>query len=445
MAKRYYTYFPWIFIWLELLLISVVIVTAGLLLSIGSLPGLWIILPLWAIICLIRKDYKLGRTKGYGDTLRHLLGSVFWLAFALIGIGQFMELPFAYGWSLLLYLLAHAGISSFYRVGVQLALRRYRAKGKNYRNALIIGRNEWSEKLEVQLNSRKELGIRVLEVLENDFIRSSNHSLSQLDGYSLDIIYLSQQLETKLLHRIIDYADEHYIKVKIIPVSGIPIQKTPSFSRYGDLMLINLNEIPLDLKVNRVFKRAFDTLFSLSVIIFILSWMMPLFALIIKLESNGPVFFVQKRNGLNNKVFNCYKFRSMKLNKEADYKQAEKNDPRTTNFGRFIRKYSLDEMPQFFNVLLGDMSIVGPRPHSVPMNRAFLGVVGKYNSRHKIKPGITGLAQIRGYRGEISYPYQIKARVRLDYFYIRNWSFWLDISIIGNTLKNLALNRENAY
>jgi putative colanic acid biosysnthesis UDP-glucose lipid carrier transferase len=445
MAKRYYTYFPWIFIWLELILLAAVIVAGGLLPGIGTLPGLWIILPLWTLISLYRKDYKLGRTEEYGDTLRHLLGSVLWLAFVLVGLGQFVELPFTYGWSLLVYLLAHTGICSFYRVGAQLALRRYRAKGKNYRNALIIGKNQWSERLEMQLKARKELGIRVLDVLDNDFICSSHAPLSLLDNYSLDIIYLSQQLETGLLHRVIDYADEHYIKVKIIPVSGIPIQKAPSFSRYGDLMLINLNEIPLDLKTNRIFKRVFDTLFSLSVIVFVLSWMLPLFALIIKLESNGPVFFVQQRNGLNNKVFNCYKFRSMKLNKEADYKQAEKNDPRTTNFGRFIRKYSLDEMPQFFNVLLGDMSIVGPRPHSVPMNREFLGIVGRYNSRHKIKPGITGLAQIRGFRGEISYPHQIKGRVRLDYFYIRNWSFWLDLSIIGNTLKNLALNRENAY
>ncbi len=445
MQKRYYTYFPWIFILLELLLLSGVIVVGVLFFSIGTLPGLWIMLPLWAFVSLYRKDYKLGRTVGYGDTLRHLLGSVLWLAVALVGIGQFVDLPFAYGWSLFVFLSAHTAACSFYRVGAQLALRRYRAKGKNYRNALIIGKNEWSKRLEIQLNTRKELGIRVLNVLDNNFLGLSQNPTSILGNFPLDIIYLSQQLESTLLNKIIDYADEHYIKVKIIPVSGIPIQKKPSFSRYGDLMLINLNEVPLDLKSNQMFKRVFDMLFSLSVILFILSWMIPLFALIIKLESPGPVFFVQKRNGLNNKVFNCYKFRSMKLNKEADFKQAKKNDPRTTRFGRFIRKYSLDEMPQFFNVLLGDMSIVGPRPHSLPMNREFLGIVGKYNSRHKIKPGITGLAQIRGFRGEISYPHQIKARVRLDYFYIRNWSFWLDISIIGNTLKNLALNRENAY
>ncbi len=395
------------------------------------------------LVIVYRKDYKLGRTEGYGHTLRLLIGSIFWLAFILLGLGHFFELSLVSGLPLLIYVGSHTVICSFYRVGLQMALRKYRAKGKNYRNALIIGKNHWSDVLDQQLKSRIEMGIRVLGVVDND--KPYPEILTSLRQYPLDIIYLSQQLEPDLLNQIIDYADENYVKVKIIPGSGLHVKKELSFTKYGDLRLINLNEIPLDLAVNRIFKRTFDMLFSLMVAVLILSWMIPLFALIIKLESKGPVFFVQKRNGLNNSVFTCYKFRSMVANEKADLVQATKNDPRITKFGKLIRKFSLDEMPQFFNVLLGDMSIVGPRPHSVPMNKEFVGVVGKYNSRHKIKPGITGLAQIRGYRGEIKYPYQIQARVKLDYFYIRNWSFWLDLSIIGKTIQNLALNRENAY
>jgi putative colanic acid biosynthesis UDP-glucose lipid carrier transferase len=192
-------------------------------------------------------------------------------------------------------------------------------------------------------------------------------------------------------------------------------------------------------------KRVFDLAFAGMVTLFILSWLIPLVGFLIKLESRGPIFFIQKRNGLNNRVFNCLKFRSMTPNDYADSLQATKEDPRVTRIGAFLRHTSLDEMPQFLNVIMGDMSIVGPRPHTLPMNESFKNQIVRYNARHKIKPGITGLAQVKGYRGEIENTFQIRSRVRLDAFYINNWTFLLDIEIMIKTVYELIFNRENAY
>ena len=261
----------------------------------------------------------------------------------------------------------------------------------------------------------------------------------------VDVIYLNETLGARVIQRFVNFADEHYIKVKVIPSESLQMEKNLSFSKYGEFLVINVNEIPLDNTFNRIAKRAFDIVFSSLVTVFILSWMIPLVGILIKLESRGPVFFMQDRNGENNKVFKCIKFRSMTPNPFSDTVQAQRNDPRVTRIGSFLRRFSLDEMPQFLNVLMGEMSIVGPRPHPVPMNQMFKQLIEKYNTRHKIKPGITGLAQIMGYRGEIERPFQIRSRVRLDYFYIQNWSFWLDLTIVLNTIYNLIFDRENAY
>lgn len=210
-------------------------------------------------------------------------------------------------------------------------------------------------------------------------------------------------------------------------------------------VVVNLNEIPLDKVVNRVLKRVFDACFSLFVFLFVLSWLIPLLALLIKWESNGPVFFVQKRTGANNREFRCIKFRTMVANPWSDTLQATKNDPRVTRVGGFLRRFSLDELPQFINVLKGDMSVVGPRPHAVPMNLVFKKQIHSYDNRHRIKPGITGLAQVLGYRGEISNHWQIRSRVRLDHFYIRNWSFFLDLTIVYKTMGKLITGKNEVY
>jgi exopolysaccharide biosynthesis polyprenyl glycosylphosphotransferase len=209
--------------------------------------------------------------------------------------------------------------------------------------------------------------------------------------------------------------------------------------------VITLREEPLRDFVNRFLKRMFDLIFSIFVIVFVLSWLYPIIAILIKLSSKGPILFEKLRSGVNNEEFICYKFRSMRISSDSDYKQATHGDSRITKLGSFLRKSSLDEFPQFINVLMGDMSIVGPRPHMLLHTEEYSELISKYMVRQLVKPGITGVAQIRGYRGETKELEDMEGRVRLDVWYIENWSLSLDINIVIQTIWNIFKGDENAY
>jgi putative colanic acid biosynthesis UDP-glucose lipid carrier transferase len=221
----------------------------------------------------------------------------------------------------------------------------------------------------------------------------------------------------------------------------------------SDMLFINYNQhvsfleknVHLENLVDSTSKRIFDIAFSLLVIVFILSWLIPILGILIKLESKGPIFYKQKRSGLRNKTFKVFKFRSMSVNNVSDIKQATKNDPRVTKIGNFIRKTSIDELPQFINVFLGEMSVVGPRPHMLSHTDYFSKKIDNYMSRHFVKPGITGLAQIKGYRGETNTIKDMRDRVRMDIFYIKKWTFKLDVKIIMDTIKLAIFGDCNAY
>jgi putative colanic acid biosynthesis UDP-glucose lipid carrier transferase len=209
--------------------------------------------------------------------------------------------------------------------------------------------------------------------------------------------------------------------------------------------VLEFRTIPLDDSINLVVKRIFDILFSIMVILFVMSWLTPILAFLIKIESKGPIFFKQLRNGYNYKSFNCIKFRSMIINDKADLIQVSKEDERITRIGRFMRKTSIDELPQFLNVLVGDMSVVGPRPHMLSHTDLYANKVDKFMVRHFVKPGITGLAQISGFRGEVESDKDIIGRVKFDIFYIENWSLFLDIKIIIKTIIRAIQGDEKAY
>jgi putative colanic acid biosynthesis UDP-glucose lipid carrier transferase len=206
-----------------------------------------------------------------------------------------------------------------------------------------------------------------------------------------------------------------------------------------------LRSEPLDDVGNRIKKRILDIVVSFLVIVFILSWLVPILGLLILIESRGPVFFSQLRTGKNKKPFYCYKFRSMRKNKDADFKQATVNDNRVTKIGKFIRRTSLDEFPQFLNVFKGNMSLVGPRPHMLKHTNDYSKVVDEYMVRQFLKPGITGWAQVNGYRGEITNPEQIQMRVNKDLWYLENWSLWLDIQILFLTVYQIFKGDKNAF
>jgi putative colanic acid biosynthesis UDP-glucose lipid carrier transferase len=202
---------------------------------------------------------------------------------------------------------------------------------------------------------------------------------------------------------------------------------------------------PLEVRLNRYIKRVCDIVISLFVIVFILSWLLPILALFIKLTSNGPVFFIQERTGRQHRIFTCIKLRTMMVNNDAHATQTTLNDPRITLAGKFLRKFSLDELPQFLNVLKGDMSVIGPRPHMLKHTLEYSQIIENFHLRQQIRPGITGLSQVEGYRGEIKDDYMLRSRVRLDLLYIRKWNMLLDLMIIVKTAKLVILGDKNAY
>jgi putative colanic acid biosynthesis UDP-glucose lipid carrier transferase len=211
------------------------------------------------------------------------------------------------------------------------------------------------------------------------------------------------------------------------------------------MIILYLRKEPLYYVGIRIKKRFYVIVISSLFIILVLSWLVPIVALLIWLDSRGPVFFIQQRSGKGGKPFNCIKFRSMRVNRDANEKQATKGDVRITRLGAFLRKSNLDEMPQFFNVFMSDMSIVGPRPHMTKHTSDYSKMLNHYMIRHFLKPGITGWAQINGYRGEIKYMEDINNRVEYDLWYLENWSLWLDTRIIAMTAFNMAKGEKNAY
>jgi putative colanic acid biosynthesis UDP-glucose lipid carrier transferase len=212
-----------------------------------------------------------------------------------------------------------------------------------------------------------------------------------------------------------------------------------------EIPIISLRREPLEDWGNRIIKRIYDITISLFAVVFILSWLIPIISLLIFFDSGGPVFFIQQRSGKNNRTFPCIKFRSMRVNKNADNQQAMRQDSRITRIGKFLRRTSLDEFPQFLNVLKGDMSITGPRPHMLKHTDEYSKLIGQYMVRQFVKPGLTGWAQVHGFRGETKNVFQMQKRVESDLWYLENWSLLLDIKIFFMTIFNVVKGDENAF
>jgi putative colanic acid biosynthesis UDP-glucose lipid carrier transferase len=264
-----------------------------------------------------------------------------------------------------------------------------------------------------------------------------------------DVIVALPNNAVEKIKYAVKVSEENGKRVRVIP-DYFRLSPSISISTFGTLPLISLRTIPLDDIELRFFKRAFDTLFSLLLFVFVFSWLFPIIIILIKISSKGPAFFVQERWGINNKKISCYKFRSMvdtskDLDENGNYQQAIENDIRVTAIGRLLRKTNLDELPQFLNVLKGEMSIVGPRPHPTPLNLHSKNSINNYMLRHLVKPGITGWAQIHGYRGSTKDPQLMQKRVDFDIWYIENWSLWLDWQIIIQTVINMIKGEKNAY
>ena len=351
--------------------------------------------------------------------------------------------------SVIKYVLIVMLLITIIKFTIFFLLKKYRKVFKgNLRKVVIVGLNKKTDQLRKYFNDNPDYGyqlIKTFDLNKKDKI-SINDVISFISENEIDEIYSSvAEMNNKELLSLIDYADNNLKILKFLPDNKEIYSKKLDFTYYGYLPILSLRSIPIDEPINLFIKRSFDIFFSLLVIIGILSWLTPLIGFLIKIESKGPVFFKQKRNGLDYKEFYCYKFRSMKPNPEAHLHQIRKGDPRVTRIGKFIRKTSIDELPQFINVLKGDMSVVGPRPHMVSHTHMYAEKIDKFMVRHFIKPGITGLAQVSGFRGEVEDDDFIKNRVKYDIYYLENWSILMDIRIVFKTVFDALGGDDKAY
>jgi len=330
-------------------------------------------------------------------------------------------------------------------------------KNKDFliKKVLILGYNDTAKKL-AKYFEEDGLNTQLIGFIED------NKNISELSHYPVlcdvpqtlrvakeygahEIFSTITPEQNKFIYDLMYQAEKECIRFKIVPNLSFFITREVHIDYFGDLPVMSLRSEPLDDVGNRIKKRALDVAVSLFVVVFVLSWLIPIIGLLIVIESGFPIFFKQLRTGKNNEPFYCWKFRSMKKNKEANLKQATANDARVTRIGKFLRKSSLDEFPQFLNVLRGEMSLVGPRPHMVKHTSDYSKVVDDYMVRQFIKPGITGWAQIHGYRGEITNPEQIHMRVNKDVWYLENWSLFLDVQILFLTIYFVLKGDQYAY
>ena len=328
-------------------------------------------------------------------------------------------------------------------------LQRYRLGfGGNFRKTIIIGNNEAVTELKGFFGSQKELGYENRKTFHFESPESFDieSCFTFILNNNIDEVYCSvNELKKDQIKSLVLFCENNFKILKFISERGGILSKKLQSDTYGFSTVQSLRPMPLSNDYNTFIKRFFDIIFSFLVIVFLLSWVTPLLGLLIKIESKGPVFFKQTRNGLKFKEFRCLKFRSMFENKTADTQQATKNDVRVTRIGRFLRKTSIDELPQFFNVLLGDMSVVGPRPHMIKENERYSKSIKKFMVRHFVKPGITGMAQVKGFRGEIETETDIINRVKYDIYYLENWTILLDLNIIFLTSVNFLTGQKKAY
>ncbi len=349
------------------------------------------------------------------------------------------------------------------------ALRRYRIEGRNFKRVIVIGSNGGLEPLVDFMTNRSDFGYKVMGIFSNAKNPSltyqvTNKALTEngtgklehlgkiedcfeyATTNKIDEMYCSiSEISQTDMNRIINFADQNFIVAKLIPDHQDLFSKNMHLEYYGFVPVLSIRKLPFDKPMVKFFKRLFDIVFSLIVIVFVLSWLTPILYVLIKRESKGSVFFKQVRDGLKGDSFICYKYRSMGVNERSEKDQTVKGDERITKIGKVIRKTSIDELPQFINVLKGEMSVVGPRPHMLSQSKLFKKIVDKYMVRHFVKPGITGLAQVKGFRGEIETDQDIINRVKYDLFYIENWSFVLDINIVIRTVLNVFKGETKAY
>ena len=415
---------------------------------------------IWAVLLYYHSSNDSSRMEPFETTLKRFIQLFFvyaatlYLFLFMLNFDKISRLWIIY------YLVTSFTLLAFARVSSLAFFKWYRKHGKNYRKIVIVGTDAVSLQLYDHLKHDLTLGFQILGFFDFD---KKGKDIGNLDGVSylgdrsqlLD--YLSKNVIDEVywkltgendpyLKSVVAYCENNLIRLRMIPYFELSVLgRKPHIDMYNLIPVVTLRKEPLQIPMNRVLKRLFDIVFSFLVLLLLAPTLFVLIAILIKFYSPGPIFFKQLRSGENNKEFWCLKFRTMKVNALSDQLQATKNDDRITPLGRFLRKTSLDELPQFWNVLTGEMSVVGPRPHMLKHTEEYSQTISKFLVRHFAKPGITGWAQIKGFRGETKELEDMKKRVEADIWYVENWSLLLDIRIVLVTVWNMFRGEKNAY
>ena len=406
----------------------------------------------WFLLSGYTKLYLKSNFTGFITVFKRIIIQIiaFYLLFLAISNDQEDKAQFIHVWSFL-------SLFSFLIVSRLLFIQFLRILRQNknlLENVIIIGYNDNVESLIGLMNNQKKYGFNLQNVFVPTDLTLSHSTFSDIQALekyltkckNIDSAYISLEGNevNDDISKLINLLEKNYIKISFIPNTYFELKQQLSINYLDTFPILSYRKYPLDHIINQITKRTFDIVFTLFAFVILLWWLLPILSVAVYFSQGKPIFFAQKRNGLNGREFDCLKFRTMRPDKSNDIKPTERDDPRVTKLGKILRKTSLDELPQFFNVLKGDMSIVGPRPHMVSENETYSEIIKRYSLRHYVKPGITGLAQVRGYRGAVDSDKDMEMRIRTDIYYVRNWSFLLDIYIIYKTVRLMIVGDENA-
>jgi len=410
------------------------------------------------LLCTVQNGVVLYRRKvsNYKIVLRALNNVAYYaiLSYILLVAGCFSKMPLT---GMLVYWASFAVCSILFRLLVRCAVKLYRSGERHMRKVVFVGSFDNMVALYREMVSSSSMGYKVLGYFDD----SPNDRFPQECRYlgrPADVIgYLNEHENVddvfcclpsarhNEITPIINYCLSHVVHFFSVPNLSNYLHRRVFLNTFGKVPYLSLYREPLTRASNRMLKRLFDFSLSLLFLCTLFPILFVVVAIITKLTMPGPIFFKQKRSGFNGKEFYCYKFRSMKVNDQADTLQATKDDPRKTRWGNIMRKTNIDEFPQFINVLLGQMSIVGPRPHMVKQTEDYSKLIGNYMVRHYMKPGITGWSQVTGFRGETRELSQMEGRVEHDIWYMEHWSLMLDLYIVYKTFANIFIGDKNAY
>jgi putative colanic acid biosynthesis UDP-glucose lipid carrier transferase len=425
-----------------------------------SYPFFFLSIVLWFVMSVFSKIYFEKRSNKFAEEMVQMIYHSILFIVSLSSVLFFLNLNHKFPSK---FVLVFANILTFLAILSKYAIRKkihaYLNKGIFYDHVLLIGSTKAAEEFIDAVKKYYYYGYKCIGYIDDQdqlkkecaYLGNLNDLHTILRTKEIDEVFIALPTgENEKIQNCIAICDGLNIKVRILPNLSEFTSSSVYINNIGLLPVVNVGDLPLDKRENRLLKRSFDIIFSLLFFILLGSFIFPLLAIIIKLSSKGPIFFKQERWGLNNKRITCYKFRSMykessEIDEEGNFQQAFKDDPRITLIGKILRKTNMDELPQFWNVLIGNMSVVGPRPHPTQLNIQSMELVDNYMLRHMVIPGITGLAQVNGCRGETRTTEDMQKRVNFDLYYIQRWNFWLDLQIIIQTVINIFRGDQNAY